>query len=1573
MQFLKTRKAHDIVRFGREIGLRTHSRRYAALLAAAAVGVAWASPARADTYDWSSFGISLFGTNTPPVGGSGTWDLSGNNWLDTNGASPWQSWPNTDNAVADFGVAPGVVTLGAAGIQANGLEFDVDGYTLAGGSGDALSLAGNNTFINVASGATATITAALTNASLFNSTSFSGGTLILGGAADNAYLNLAVNGGTVVLNKASTAGVHAIGTGLTINSGLVQLSGTGGDQIYDGDTVNVNGGTFDLNGKSETIGNLNLGGSTAVTPTVVLNGGTLTLGGNLNYNGGSTSPSVTGGLPGRIIAGSTSGGSLHLAGTNPTISVTGFSNATSDLQIDVPITASNGITFSGFSNGGLTSQIELAAVSTYSGPTTVQGTFLFNSVVNALPTGTALNLAAVDSFLLLGANQTVGSLSGVAGSFVELNGGILTAGGDNSDSTFSGNFTYQGTNGLSKVGTGTQTLSGGGSAMNFLAVHSGGVVVDGGILTLNSVGQTGFGTTSSLFLEGTGGATMTVKDGAKLITTDSPQLHNGATITVDGTGTSWTNANSPTGVANTIRIGFAGANGGLTVQNNASVTANNNLQIGDLGLLSNPGSAIVAVNSGGSLSVAKRLFVDAGSTLSVNGGTVSAGDLVSGAVRTINSVVYPEAFLNLGPTQVPVITVGSDNTSSTFNGTIWGWGEMTKVGTGTLTLGGTSDNISFGLDVNGGKVVLAKTSSPSVHALAWANVDSGTLQLAGTGGDQIWDRGTVGINAGALDLNGNSETFNNLSFGDSPTVVPTASLKGGNLSLYGDISYNGGTTGKGGLISQDVPAAGTLNLLGTNCNISVTGGTDFAGLTINTPIVGASGITKTGGGILLLGGTNTYTGPTVVNGGGIVVSNSNALQNSVVTVNVDGGLGSIVSQVNVNGLAGPGAILFGSAGLTLNGGSAAPYSGLFTSTANIGMLSFSGTPETFTGGTFDNPSTAANLDVEAGHFVLDGGALSVNASGSTGFGGTSSVFISGWSGSSLTVQNGASLLSSGFPQLHNAATMTVTGPGTLWSNADPAGSAGQIRIGYAGGTSTLNVQNQATVWAHSHMLIGDAGFSSNAGIAVVNVSNGANLNVGGQLYIDYGSALHIRGGTVNVGQLFGFTGPFTNGGGQTFASPVITASNPAGGVALTIGSDNSFSVFGGTIADDRLGPGGIEKVGTGEFELLGANTYTGGTTINGGTLYVSNDQNLGGAAGNVNLGPGATLLYGNSDTTARTFNSNAGTLQTWGTLTLSGATVNGGFLLGNFVSSFTQISGATAASNTSINQTGPTNVTNFTNGGHFINATNLNWWGGTNAASGTFDVNSFVSISGFTNAGVMNVNGSLSDSGANLTFAAGSRTYINSGGSMFAFGGPMQLNGALLDNNGSISGDVHVNFGSLLEGTGSGGNIFIGKGGIVHPGNSPGALSSSSATWQPGGELQIDFANATGTPGADWSVWNISGPLSITATAADHFIIDVAGLEQLGAGGATPIFDPSENYSWTLATSTGITGFSPADFTLNFDGFNTPVNGSFTLVSDGKDIALDYNASAAAVPEPTSLAGIGLACGALLLRRRRRT
>lgn len=82
-----------------------------------------------------------------------------------------------------------------------------------------------------------------------------GGTLVMGGTLDNSGLDLAINSGTVIINKASASNAHGLGGGTSTiaSGGTLQLSGSGGSDLYSGCILTVySGGTLDLNGEIET-------------------------------------------------------------------------------------------------------------------------------------------------------------------------------------------------------------------------------------------------------------------------------------------------------------------------------------------------------------------------------------------------------------------------------------------------------------------------------------------------------------------------------------------------------------------------------------------------------------------------------------------------------------------------------------------------------------------------------------------------------------------------------------------------------------------------------------------------------------------------------------------------------------------------------------------------------------------------------------------------------------------------------------------------------------------------------------------------------------------------------------------------------------------------------------------------------------------------------------------------------------------------------------------------------------------------------------------------------------------------
>ena len=184
-----------------------------------------------------------------------------------------------------------------------------------------LNLGGNQVW-TVASGRTLTTGAPGRSGSVnspnngnFIVTKTGGGVWTTSGNGDNGSIGIIINQGTVNFNKSSNSGTHAVGgPGLTVRSGATaRITGTGGDQIYDGATVTLAaGGTFDLNGNTETIATLS-GTGGVVDNTDAGTSATLTFGNGSSAFSGSLQNSGAGSQLGLVKSGT---GTLTLSGAN---------------------------------------------------------------------------------------------------------------------------------------------------------------------------------------------------------------------------------------------------------------------------------------------------------------------------------------------------------------------------------------------------------------------------------------------------------------------------------------------------------------------------------------------------------------------------------------------------------------------------------------------------------------------------------------------------------------------------------------------------------------------------------------------------------------------------------------------------------------------------------------------------------------------------------------------------------------------------------------------------------------------------------------------------------------------------------------------------------------------------------------------------------------------------------------------------------------------------------------------------------------------------------------------------------
>jgi autotransporter-associated beta strand protein len=236
---------------------------------------------------------------------------------------------------------------------------------------------------------------------------------------------------------------------------------------------------------------------------------------------------------------------------------------------------------------------------------------------------------------------------------------------------------------------------------------------------------------------------------------------------------------------------------------------------------------------------------------------------------------------------------------------------------------------------------------------------------------------------------------------------------------------------------------------------------------------------------------------------------------------------------------------------------------------------------------------AANNPTYTGNFIVTGGNLQIGNNGGLGDAGSGTVTLSGTGAFAVRRAGTSSLMLSN----------TITGTGNVnFQLGNNSNQTTQVTINKSNtyiGTTTMN-----------------PAAANGVGIVNLGVSNGLSTN----------SVLTIgnTGASVQTFNLAGFNQ--TLGGLATATGGSATNSRVTLGAGTLTINDGTNCTFAGEIS----GPGNVVKQGASTWTLSSANTYSGVTTVNAGTLAVSNNLALQNSAlntsgaGTVSLGSGVT-------------------------------------------------------------------------------------------------------------------------------------------------------------------------------------------------------------------------------------------------------------------------------------------------------------------------------------------------------------
>ena len=666
----------------------------------------------------------------------------------------------------------------------------------------------------------------------------------------------------------------------------------------------------------------------------------------------------------------------------------------------------------------------------------------------------------------------------------------------------------------------------------------------------------------------------------------------------------------------------------------------------------------------------------------INAGTLQIGNgTTDGSISTSSGVVNNGtlAFNLTGNLTMPWAISGSGALTKSGGGTVIVTASNSYTGATTISAGALE--LGDGTAGHDGSLATSSISNNSllkfnfygVQTVAYPIIGYGTIQTIGAGtviftGSN--SAGAVSVNAGTLQLGdgtaGNDGVFSpsyilnnsalvynqagNQSAGYVISGTGTVTKLGaGTLSLTASNSYSGITTISAGTLQLGDGTTGHDGSLATSgvINNSALSYNLFGSQTVSYAINGSGNLTKAGVGTLVLSSSNGYSGATSINAGTLQANNASALGTGNITFG-----GGMLQYTSVSAGTDWSARIKNSTGaIALDTGTNNVSFASPLASSNMGGLTKNGSGTLILTGSngFAGLITINGGFVQLGNGTTDG---SISAAGAitTGWGTNVSFNVAGSQTYAGSISGNGTLWKSG------SGTLTLTGSSSyIWSTHVDAGIV-NLQNSYALGPGTTNCAN----YNAELQLQGNITLDSSRTFSMSNNGTGAAGLVG---FRNVSGTNTIQGAISVVG----------GGGGLAMQSDsgllIFTGNLTTANVTRTLffqGAANG--IFSGDIID-AAGGATLTKKGAGTWTLSGSDSYTGATTISGGTLQLGDGTKDGSILGSSAIANNAALVYNvsGSQTSANVI-SGSGTVAKagTGTLNLSGSnTYSGGTTLNN--------------------------------------------------------------------------------------------------------------------------------------------------------------------------------------------------------------------------------------------------------------------------------------------------------------------